>query len=89
MNWRRKLWGVEFRGSIKDDKPMLLGSLWHQLECNRDHYYGEPTRALVFSTREAARAWCRDQMRRYHGSNNVCAAWKFRPVRVLEKVQTI
>ena len=28
MSWDRLLWGVEFTGSMKGDKPMLIGSRW-------------------------------------------------------------
>lgn len=72
---------------MKDDKPMLIGSQWHVIERNRDHYYGEPTRAMVFQSRSAARAWCRDQMRQYLGREDCCGLWRFRPVRVVETVR--
>lgn len=77
---------MEFKGSIEDDKPMLLGSTWHELG-RVVKYMGEPTRALLFQTREDARAWCRDKMRRYAGRSDCCGQWRFRPVRVIETVR--
>lgn len=86
MRWRKKLWGVEFKGSIDDDKPMLLGSAWHALG-RSVKYAGEPTRALLFETREDVRAWCREQRQKNAGRADCCGQWRFRPVKVIETVQ--
>lgn len=88
MGWRKALWGVEFKGSIKDDKPMLLGDQWHEtVRRGREFYDEEPTRALLFRTRRAARAWCKGEMEKYAGRDDCCAAWRYRPVRVIETVR--
>lgn len=86
MKWRKELWGVMFRGSLPTDRPMLLGSAWHEV-ARLSRYFGEPPRALVFQTREDARAWCRDQHRKNAGRNDCCAEWRFTPVRVVEIVR--
>lgn len=86
--WCKELWGVQFTGSIKDNKPMLLGTAWH--ESGRfAQYAGQPTRALLFQTREDARAWCQDQRRKNEGRNDCCAQWRFKPVRVVEIVKCL
>lgn len=85
MNWRRYLWGVRFTGSRKDVEPMLLGRGWYAAE--PIFYPGEPTRALLFTTRKDARTWCRSQMLKYAGRTDCCADWRFVPVRVLESVE--
>ena len=90
MRWRRALWGVQFKGSIEDDKPMLLGDLWHDtVRRGREFYEAEPTRALLFQTRAAARRWCKAQMLKYQGRNDCCAIWRYRPVRVVETVKPL
>jgi len=83
MRWHEKLWGIEFRSSA-DGEKMLLGSIWHGTKIIS--YDGEPTRALVFCTRKAARAWCRNKMNAYKGQEGVCRKWRFRPIRVIETV---
>ena len=83
MQWNRKLWGIQF--SSKLAKPMLLGSLW-TTPMPRSQYDGEPTRALLFCTREQARAWCKNKMLEYKKQNGVCMDWRFIPVRVIENV---
>jgi hypothetical protein len=84
VNWNRKLWGVQMIGA--DGARMLIGFSWHAHK--RDFYHGEPTRALLFCTRDAARAWCRDKMREYAGHSH-CKRWRFRPVRVREIVKPV
>jgi hypothetical protein len=85
MIWKKQLWGVEFKGSINDDDPMLLGRLWH--EYASPGFRDEPTRALLFKTREAAREWCRRQLDKNKDRTDCCALWRFRPVRVIETVR--
>lgn len=87
MAWKKNLWAVMFKGSLKDDKPMMLGSNWHHVARERAFYYGEPTRALLFQSRGAARSWCRAQMTKYRGREDCCGKWRFYPVRVVETVQ--
>ena len=79
------MWGVLFTGG--DAKPLLLGSLWNEVCRKGPIYDGEPTRALVFQTRESARNWCHEQMDKYKDRNDLLAQWKFRPVRVIETVE--
>ena len=45
---------------------------------------GEPTRALLFCTREQAREWCRNRRERSEG-----LGWKFTPVKVRELVEKV
>ncbi|MFA6204528.1 MAG: hypothetical protein WC710_15225 [Gallionella sp.] len=84
MTWNRKLWGVEFRGRLKEDKPMLLGQAWHRVEMAKPTYEGEPTRALLFTTREACRNWCRERQDAHSD-----LGWKFIPVKVRELVEKV
>ena len=77
--WNRLLWGV-----VTDEKSYLLGSAWHQVE--KAGHPGEPTRALLFVTRRAAREWCRQQMEKTQ-ANPATAHWRFVPVRVRERVE--
>ena len=85
MPWNRHLWGVEFTGS--DHHSMILGSLWRKEKAVP--YPDEPTRALLFCTRSAARKWCHEQMEIYSGRSDCCADWKYRPIRVSEIVRKI
>lgn len=85
--WRKELWAVEFTESIKDDSPMLLGRGWYAAE--PIFYPGEPSRALLFTTRTEARKWCRSQLLKYAGRTDCCADWRFRPVRVVETVKVL
>ena len=78
------MWGVEMTGG-RMEKPILLGLAWHD-HTIQPRYAGEPVRALLFCTREQARAWCRAKMQQYAGRGDVCEGWKFRPVRVTETV---
>ena len=81
MSWNRNLWGVEFKGGFKEDQPVILGAAWN---CKRadPRYEGEPTRALLFDTRQQAREWCWDNTARY-----THFGWKFKPVKVRELVE--
>jgi hypothetical protein len=83
MTWDRKFWGVEFKGGMKEDPPMILGAAWLHGKSPR-RYDGEPTRALLFCTREQAREWCRNRRER---SKDL--GWKFTPVKVRELVEKV
>jgi len=88
MNWNRKLWGVEFTSN--NGRKLLLGSLWyHEFTHLRKYYDQEPTRALLFCTRKAAREWCKKEQAKYAHRTDCCADWRFRPVRVRETVKVI
>ncbi len=82
VEWRQKLWGVKFSAPRSVD--MLLGESWHS---PRPGYNGEPLRPLLFTTRQAAREWCVEKRSQYAGRYDVCAQWKFTPVRVLSLVK--
>ena len=85
MSWDRTLWGIEFTSGT-DSKKMLIGTAWH--ERKQEPYAGEPTRALLFTTREAAREWCRPKQKQYAGLTGI-NDWRFRPVRVRETVNKV
>lgn len=80
--WTLELWGIMFRG--KDGRETLIGRMWHDL--TPVPYDGEPMRALLFTTRKAARDWCRDKHTELTGRTDCCSEWRFRPERVLETV---
>lgn len=84
MAWTRLLWGVESCGRV-GEKPFLIGSAW-VIPRPMSQYKGEPTRALLFMTRQQARDWCRAQMASYAGRGDVCSLWRFKAVRVRESV---
>lgn len=77
----RPLWGVEFKGRTAEP-PIIIGAMWHSEYRSNAHYKGEPTRALLFCTREQAREWCRERKER---SKDL--GWKFTPIKVREVVQ--
>ncbi len=85
MAWKKKLWGVEFTGGMPGDKPGLIGTSWMNPR-PKSQYDGEPTRAILFMTREQAREWCRKKRATYAGCGEHCKQWKFTPVRVIETV---
>jgi hypothetical protein len=82
--WDRTLWGIEF--SSGREKVALIGGAWHDAMID-SRFKGEPTRALLFTTRAHARAWCIERMERYNLRPYACAKWRFRPVRVRETVR--
>jgi len=88
LEWNRRFWGVEFKGSMKDNKPSLLGSSWRDFGKVVPHT-DEPTRVMLFTTRRAARQWCREKHQRYADRQDCCADWRFRPIRVQEIVRKI
>jgi len=83
--WDRRLWGVEFESKLIP--PLLLGGGW--CAPTPEHYSGEPSRALLFTTRGGARRWCQEQRASYAKSTDVCRTWRFRPVRVRETVRKV
>jgi len=48
----------------------------------------EPTRALLFTNRKAAREWCKKQLANNANSDN-WKDWKFKAVRVRETVKVV
>jgi len=83
--WNRKLWGV----SLLDGKERLhlLGALWNTSHDYKPHK-GEPTRPLLFTTRQAAREWCKAKTAACSANPSI-AHWRFVPVRVIECVVPI
>jgi hypothetical protein len=82
--WNRLLWGIKFCGTPLDD-PMLIGDAWDRSP--RSGHFGEPTRTLLFNTRDQARAWCDVQNAKNMARTDCCAGWRFSPVRVREIVK--
>jgi hypothetical protein len=80
--WNRVLWGVLFTDK---SECFLLGVSWYGPV--RPQYPGEPTRALLFTTRSAAQAWCREQQTKYASCRDELRQWRFHPVRVIEEVR--
>lgn len=81
--WDCRHWGIRFTGA--GGRSMLIGASWHvQIQAA---YEGEPTRALLFTTRELAREFCRGRHERYRDRTDCCAKWRFTPVRVRERVE--
>ena len=78
--WDRRLWGVVLNGT----GPLGVG--WHHHRV--DPYESEPSRALLFTTRRAARVFCQQKHAQYaaYPDGDPCRAWRFRPVRVRERI---
>lgn len=85
MGWDRKLWGVEFF-DVRDRLP-ILGTTWGGTGSSQ--YEGEPTRALLFSSRAAARGWCAKERAKYAERIDSCRHWRFRPIRVRERISAL
>ncbi len=84
--WNRLLWGVEF--SRPRSSPILIGSVWCK-PMPKGQYDGEPPHALLFTTRKAAREWCRVEMDKRKGRSDCYADWRFRAVRVRETARVV
>ena len=83
MIWKKRLWGIQQSSPLS--RPMLIGLTWHVTD--RMFYDAEPSRALLFTTRTAARKYCRAQHALYADRTDSCADWRFVPVRVCETVR--
>jgi hypothetical protein len=83
VKWDRRLWGVKF--SSPKGGAVLIGEGWDDSRFMTRHD-GEPTRTLLFTTRAAARKWCKTKMDKCKDRNDCCADWVFTPVRVRELV---
>jgi hypothetical protein len=73
--------GIEFHGR-GTNPPILIGTAWNpNLVYNHPN---EPTRALLFTSRKSARAWCKAR-------ESACKelGWRFVPVKVRETVVKI
>lgn len=51
-----RMWGVAYRSFTNRNNTFIVGRSW---DTSKPGYVGEPNRAMVFSTREDARRWCR------------------------------
>lgn len=88
MSWDQKLWGVKFISPISGDEEGLIGQGWHDIR--PAFYEGEPLcRPLLFSSRRAARKWCREQREKYARRTDHRKDWQFIPVRVQFNVSVI
>jgi hypothetical protein len=80
-HWDRMQWAVEMRSKSCKPDGMLIGVAWHKI--TPPAYDGEPSRPLLFRTRNHARKWCA-------AKTIECARhspdWRFRPVRVREMI---
>lgn len=85
-DWDRLLWGVEF--SEPDERPFIVSEVWAKYPA-QPLYYGQPTRALLFDTRRQVREWCKKKEAGYAGRQDCCAFWRYRPVRVRERVTKV
>ena len=83
--WDRTLWGVVLTSGLED--KTIISEAWHVERFKRSAYPSEPPRALLFMSRSAARAWCRDQNEEYRGRADSLAKWSFTPVKVRESVR--
>ena len=81
--WDRRLWGVVLFDSG------LLGTGWNRdIRESGERYDGAPTRALLFTSRATARDWCVRKHAEYatRPDGDPCRAWRFRAVRVRERI---
>lgn len=85
--WHSRLqWGVQFTNADGDTE--LLFSGWeHRARLSR--YPGEPSRALLFTTRKTAAAWCQEKRKKFHDRTDHLKKWRFTPVRVRESFEVI
>jgi hypothetical protein len=89
--WDRRLWGVQLTSPWSE--ALLLCEQWHEDSARPQtrRHEGEPTRALLFTTRTAAREWCAAENAAYrsHPKGDVVRSWRVRPVRVRERVTPV
>lgn len=88
-SWDRRLWGVVVSTNARDSTPFLIGEAWDEELRNRQLRDDGPSRALLFTTRAAARAWCARQHAEWRAGrrpHDPVAKWRARPVRVREQV---
>ena len=79
MSWDRLLWGVQY--VHQNDKPLLISTGWDDRPTGTPDT--EPTRALLFRTRQQAQDWCRTENKTSRMLGRV------RPVRVRERVDVV
>ena len=53
--WNKKLWGIGYTG--KGGIEIIISNMWHHYSTAPHLYPGEPSRAMLFTTRKAAREW--------------------------------
>jgi hypothetical protein len=80
--WDRAMWAVEM--SSPGSRPLIIGDAWAGVYAPK--HEGQPTRCLLFVTREQARKWCKVQHDKYASrlEYDICRSWRFKPVRVRE-----
>lgn len=81
--WDRRFYAVQLRTGKGPDA--IIGEAW-------DNRYPtlpqQPSRALLFTTRQAARTWCRRRNDEWQ-QNPATRQWRARPVRVRETVSVM
>lgn len=84
--WNRRLWGAVFTGK---GSCFLVGEAWKHRRS--EAYPGEPSRALLFSTRQQARTFCAEKTAKYasYPEGHVCRDWTMTPVAVRERVTVV
>ena len=53
--WDKKLWGIEY--TMFDGRKIIISNMRHHYSTAPHLYPGEPSRAMLFTTRKAAREW--------------------------------
>ena len=86
--WDLLLWGVELTTQRGID-PILIGRGWDRPL--KAYYLNEPLRALLFTQFKPASAWCKAMNDRHRSQPRTdrCYSWRFRPVRVRERVEKV
>ena len=84
MAWNRLFWGVVLIDS-KNSHLFLIGTVWMNPP-PKSQYEGEPTRPILFTSRQLAPHLCKNKQAEYVGRTDFVAKWRFRTVRVREKV---
>jgi len=84
--WNRTLWGMRFNGHL-DKSGFLIATTWDSE--GRMFHPGEPSRALLFKTRTAARMWCKWKNDIWRSRSDLMNKWRVRAVRVRETVREL
>ena len=79
--WDKKLWGIEY--TTLDGRKIIISNMWHHYSAAPHLYPGEPSRAMLFTTRKTAREWMASE------SHYSVSRRYWRVVRVRETVRKI
>lgn len=80
-SWDRLLWAVEMKSKSCKPEGILIGEAWHKV--TPWFYKGQPSRALLFTTRIKAQQWCKDA---FIKNQKHSKDWSFKVVRVRETI---